>query len=55
MLLASKRKDVCANPQSFFHFHSIQFLVMEFHVMLSFLLLFFLKFTKQLGVLKGEM
>lgn len=36
MLLASKRKDICASPQSLFHFHTIQFLVMEFHVMLSF-------------------
>lgn len=54
MLLASKRKDICASPQSLFHFHTIQFLVMEFHVMLSFFF-FWLKFTKQLSVLKGKM
>lgn len=40
MLLASKRKDICASPQSLFHFHTIQFLVMEFHVMLSFFFFF---------------
>lgn len=47
MLLASKRKDICASPQSLFHFHTIQFLVMEFHVMLSFFFFFFFGWSLQ--------